>query len=214
MGELLGRLGELIVEAVYSLGYVGIGLLIALENLFPPIPSEAVLPLAGYLVSTQRFSFPIVVLAATIGSVVSALIIYQLGSWLGEERLRALVGRYGRYMLLKEADVQRASDWFDRHGGKAVFFGRLVPGVRSLISLPAGIVRMPVGSFIIYTALGSAGWNAALVGLGWALGSRWSVITEYYDLAQYAVILAVGAALLRFLFRRWASRRKRNAYSS
>ena len=211
---MLGRLAEWAVEVVYQLGYFGIGLLILLENLIPPIPSEVILPLAGYLVSEGRLTFAGVVGAATVGSVLSALLLYALGAWLGEARLRALLSRHGRKVLLKSSDVQRADLWFDRHGGKAVFVGRFIPGIRSIISLPAGLVRMPLGSFILYTTLGSLLWNGVLVFAGWQLGARYEIVAGYVERLQYVVVAAVAIGALWFFRRRWLARRARRSYEA
>jgi membrane protein DedA with SNARE-associated domain len=199
---MVSRLIELVVSLVDRLGYVGLALAIAAENLFPPIPSEAILPLAGFNVSQGRFSYGMVVLATTIGSVVGALILYGVGRWLGKERLRALVRDHGSKIFLKTEDVDKADVWFDRYGPPAVLLCRMVPIVRSLISIPAGIDRMPLPTFVLFTALGSALWNAVLVGAGWALGSQWERVEVVVDYAQYVVIGVGALAVLWFLRRR------------
>jgi membrane protein DedA with SNARE-associated domain len=176
--------------------------MIALENLVPPIPSEIVLPLAGFLVGQGRFSFLPVVLAATIGSVVGALALYAIGSVLGEARLRYLIKKFGRFVLMDESDLDKSRDWFQRHGSKAVFFGRLVPGIRSLISIPAGLVSMSLWQFVLYTTIGSAIWNATLIGFGWALGNQWEKVEGYTSILQYIVIAIVAALALWFLWSR------------
>lgn len=177
------------VDVVESFGYVGVALMVALENLFPPIPSEVVLPMAGFLVGQDRFSFIPVTIAATIGSVVGAVILYGVGQLLGEHRLRALVRRYGKFFLLDEHDLDKTYAWFTRHGSTAVLLGRLVPGIRSLISIPAGLVRMSMARFILYTAIGSTIWNIILISAGWALGREWERVEQYTDLLQYMVIV-------------------------
>ncbi len=206
MGGLIGSLAEWITGVVEGLGYVGIMLLIVLENVFPPIPSELVLPLAGFLVSRGDFGFPQVLVASTVGSVIGALILYAVGALFGEDRLRAFVRRFGRFLFVREADVDRAEQWFIRHGGKAVFFGRLFPVVRSLVSLPAGVARQSLLPFVLYTALGSAMWNAALTGAGWALGTQWERVAEYVEVLQYVTLAALGLLLLRFVWRRVSAR--------
>ncbi len=207
MSHLLAPLAEWIRDVVEGVGYVGIALLIVLENVFPPIPSELVLPLAGFLVSEGRFGFPQVMLASTLGSVVGAVILYYIGLLFGEERLRAFVRRFGRLLFLSEADVDRAESWFIRHGGKAIFFGRLFPVVRSLISVPAGLARMSLLPFIIYTAIGSSMWNGMLVGAGWLLGTQWENVLEYVQVLEYATIAIILGLVLRFILRRVARRR-------
>lgn len=209
MSHLLAPVAEWIRSVVETLGYAGVALVILLENVFPPIPSELVLPLAGFLANDGTFGFPQVVLAATLGSVAGALILYAVGAVFGEQRLRAFVRRYGRFLGLGEADVDRAESWFIRHGGKAIFFGRLVPVVRSLISIPAGLSRMPLAPFIVYTALGSAMWNTLLAGAGWLLGSQWERVLRYVQVFEYATIVILGILILRFFWRRIQARRVR-----
>lgn len=180
------------------------GALIALQNLFPPLPSALILPLAGYLVGQGRFSFFLVVLAATTGSVSSALLYYTLGRWIGEERLRYLVSRFGRFALIEESDLDRAFEWFGRYGGKAVLFGRLIPGIGTFVSVPAGFRRMPALRFVAYSAIGTALWNGAFVALGWTLGGRWQLAQRYQHILEYGVLAVAIGLLLWFLWRRWA----------
>ena len=197
-----GDLARWISDVVYSFGYLGVAALISLQNLFPPIPSALILPLAGFLVGQGRFSFFPLLLAATAGSVSSALVLYALGRRIGEERLRGLVGRFGRFVLVRESDLDTALEWFDRFGGKAVLFGRLVPGVGTLVSIPAGIGRMPTLRFAIYTAVGTALWNGTFIGLGWALGARWQLAQRYLHALEYGVLVAAIGLLIWFLWRR------------
>jgi len=175
-------------------GYVLLAALILLENLFPPIPSELLLPLAGSRVAAGDFDYVVAVLAATVGSVTGALLLYALGRVGG----RPLLLRHGRLLRLDERRLDRADDWFDAHGARIVLFGRLVPGVRSVVSVPAGLSEMPVGRFVALTALGSTVWNAVLIGAGWALGSRWREAThlvESLDVWVYVGVIAALAAL-------------------
>jgi membrane protein DedA with SNARE-associated domain len=190
------------VDVVETFGYVGIFLMVTLENLVPPIPSEIILPLAGFLVGQDGLSFLLVLASATLGSVVGALILYALGRWLGEDRMRGLARRYGKYLLLNESDLDQPIQWFASHGQKAVLGGRLVPGVRSLISVPAGIVEMPIARFVVLTALGSGIWNAGLIGAGWLLGRQWHQVEQYTSYLEYAVIAAVLCAVIWFVWRR------------
>lgn len=193
VGNPFSTLASWATTVVESLGYIGVVALLALENLVPPIPSELVLPLAGFLVGQDRFSFFWVVGAATLGSDLGALAIYGLGWWWGEERVRS---KLERVPFFGRDDVDRASDWFRRHGRASVFFGRLVPGIRSVISLPAGFERMALWQFLVYTTAGSGLWNVVLIGAGWALGSQWQRVQHYVELFGYAVagILIVAAA--------------------
>lgn len=203
---LMGGLAEWVTDVIESLGYVGVAALVALENIFPPIPSELILPLAGFLAGQGRFNLPAVILAATVGSVTGALALYVVGAWLGDRRLRALVERYGRYAMIGADDLERANGWFDRHGATAVLICRLVPVVRSLVSIPAGFRRMSLRTFIIYTAIGSTIWNSVLIGLGWVLGDRWTEVEQYTGYLEYAVIAILVMAVARFFWGRRKSR--------
>ncbi len=185
---MLGSLAQWATEVVYYFGYSGVAVLVLLSNLFLPVPSELVLPFAGFLVGQGFFSFPLLMLAATVGSLVGALVVYVSARRLGEEPARRFVKRYGRFVLLSEPDLDKASGWFDRHGGEAVLLGRLVPGVGALISVPAGIERMSFWKFLIYTTIGNGIWNGAFIGLGWALGSQWDLVRQYTSIIEYAVL--------------------------
>jgi membrane protein DedA with SNARE-associated domain len=198
----LAALAEWTASVVETLGYVGVAALLALENLVPPIPSELILPLAGFLVEQGRFSYPLVVLAATVGSVVGAIVLYALGRSLGEHRFRRLAEQIP---LLGGDDVDRARDLFARHGGAAVFLGRLLPGVRSFVSIPAGFERMPLAQFLAYTTAGSALWNAALIGAGWALGTQWQRVERYASIVGYILLALVALLLVRRVWRNRAT---------
>lgn len=202
MPALLGGIAEWVTNVIESMGYAGVAALIALENVFPPIPSELILPLSGFLAGQGRFWLPAVIVAATAGSVAGALLLYGVGAWLGEARSRQLVERFGRFLTVGVADLDRANGWFDRHGGKAVLVGRVVPVVRSLVSVPAGLRRMPLGRFVAYTAAGSAAWNGLLIGLGWALGNRWHAVDRYGGYVEYAVLAVLVVGAVWFVLRR------------
>jgi membrane protein DedA with SNARE-associated domain len=202
MLDFLGNALSWVMSIIETFGYVGVAVVLALESVFPPIPSEAVLPLTGFLVSQGRMSFVGALIASTIGAVVGALILYWLGYALGEDRVRALVKQYGRWMLLTEEDLDRAHAWFDHHGRIAVLIGRLAPFVRSMVSIPAGVTRMPLLTFTVYTAIGSALWNALLIGAGWLLGASWHHVQEYQQYFAYAVFAVLGLAIAWFVWRR------------
>lgn len=206
---MFSGLEERVIDIIERFGYLGIGLLIALETVFPPLPSEIILPLGGFTASRGDLTLWGVMLAATLGSVVGALILYGVGYWIGRERLYTLVDRYGRYALLKQSDIDKANDWFERYSSKAVLIGRLVPVVRSLVSIPAGLTRMPLPTFVLYTAIGSAIWNGILVGAGYALGSRWEEVGGYVSYLQYAVIAGVLAFAGWFVWSRLRTRANR-----
>lgn len=202
MSDLLAGIATWVTNVVESLGYVGVAALIALENLFPPLPSELILPLAGFLAGQGRLSFGGAVLAATAGSLAGALVLYAAAAWLGERRLVALVDRLP---LVETADVHRASVWFARHGGAAVLIGRMVPVVRSLISLPAGLNRMSLPHFVAYTVIGSTAWNVLLIGLGWILGDRWEVIRQWAQVLEWLVLATLAGLVIGFVWRRLRS---------
>lgn len=188
-------LTEWATEVITRLGYVGIAALTALENIIPPIPSEVILPLAGFEAGRGEFFFPFVLLAATFGSLLGALVLYALGAKVGEHRLRRFIARYGRYALIEVNDLDLAMGWFELHGNKAVLLGRLVPGVRSLVSIPAGMSNMSMPRFLVLTAIGSGAWNTLLVGLGYILGEEWHRVEEYSQPIEYgalAIMLAIG----------------------
>jgi len=202
LSSLLGDLAGWATDVIEKLGYTGLALIIALENVFPPIPSEAVLPLAGFLTGQGRMNYFGAVVAATLGAVVGALVLYAIGYWFGDARLRWLVRHYGKFLGVSEADLDKANAWFDQHEGLAVLICRVVPIVRSLISIPAGIRRMPLLPFIGYTALGAGVWNSILIGAGWALGDNWEAVEEYVGYLQYVVIVAVVAAVAYWFWKR------------
>jgi len=193
---------EWVTSVIQTLGYPGLTALVALENIFPPIPSELILPLAGFLTGQNRFSFPIVLFATTLGSLLGALLLYAIGMAAGQRGVRRLFERYGHLALLTPEDLTRSESWFDRYGPVAVFIGRLVPVVRSLVSIPAGYRRMPIGQFLLLTGFGSALWNGALVSLGWALGENWRQVEDYVGWLQYLVIAVVAVLILRFVWQR------------
>ncbi|MFE5299468.1 DedA family protein [Streptomyces sp. NPDC056632] len=179
-----------------TLGAPGAGLAVALENLFPPIPSEVILPLAGFAASTGRMSLLAALLWTTAGSVIGALALYGVGALFGRERVLATAARLP---LVKVADIERTEEWFARHGTKAVLFGRMVPIFRSLISVPAGVGRMPLPVFLALTTLGSAVWNTAFVLAGYVLGENWEQVTDYVSVYSKAVLVTASAAAACFV---------------
>jgi membrane protein DedA with SNARE-associated domain len=183
-------------DLMEKLGAPGAGLAIALENLFPPLPSEVILPLAGFAASRGDLGLVSAILWTTLGSVVGALALYLVGAMLGRDRTRGLVARLP---LLKLEDVDKAEGWFDRHGSKAVLIGRLVPVVRSLISVPAGVARMPVPLFIGLTAVGSLTWNSALILAGYLLGEKWHLVESSLGILRWVALGAAVAAVAWFV---------------
>jgi membrane protein DedA with SNARE-associated domain len=199
---MLNDLTGWVTDVIDALGYVGVAFLVALESVFPPIPSEVVLPLAGFVAGSGEASVPGMIIAATIGSVIGALILYTIAALIGPVRLRAFIVRFGRWFGLKERDLDRAEEWFDRRANIAVLLGRCVPLIRSIVSIPAGFRQMPLVPFVIYTAIGSAIWNTALIGAGAALGDRWDEVGDVVGLLQGAVVVAIVAGVLWFVWSR------------
>jgi len=189
-------MGDWITSTIISTGYLGVLLLTLLETVFWPLPSELILPLAGYLVSHGEMGMVGVIIAGTAGSVLGALLLYWLGRKLGEERLKTFADRHGRWLTFSRGDVDRASKWFDRHGGAAVLLCRMVPGLRALISIPAGINRMSLPKFLAYTIVGSAAWTALLVYVGYALGRNFEQVGQYIDPITKAVLAGVVVVYL------------------
>jgi membrane protein DedA with SNARE-associated domain len=202
--ELISPITDWAVGLMETLGAPGAAVAIAIENLFPTVPSELILPLAGFTASQGSLVLWQVLVWTTAGSVVGALALYGLGAWLGRERLLRIADHLP---LITAEDVLAAEAWFARHGHRAVLFGRLVPIVRSLISVPAGVERMPLGRFLALTALGSAVWNTALVTAGYLLGEQWHRIEDGVGVFQSLVVVAIGAAVIVWLVRKVASRR-------
>lgn len=186
-------------------GYFGVFLLILLENIFPPIPSEVILTLGGFMTTTTTMTKFGVIIASTLGSVIGAAILYGIGTLLDVERLEKIVGKYGKYLRLTIKDIHKADAWFDKYGVWAVFFGRLVPLVRSLISIPAGMSNMKFGLFLLFTTLGTLIWNTVLVSVGAAVGDNWHEIVGYMDIysnVAYAIIAIVGIVFLVWYFKK------------
>jgi membrane protein DedA with SNARE-associated domain len=196
---LLSSLAQWVQDVIEQLGYVGVALLVVLENVFPPIPSEIVLPFAGFVAQQGSYSVVLMILAATVGSVIGALIMYWIAAIIGDERLHAFTRKFGKWVQIREADLTRAEEWFDRHAMSAVLVGRCVPLIRSVVSIPAGFRRMKLVPYIAYTFLGSLVWNIALVGAGAVLGENWESVGSYVEVFQWVVIALVMAVAARFV---------------
>ncbi|WP_341715571.1 DedA family protein [Micromonospora sp. FIMYZ51] len=188
-----------VTDLVERLGGPGAGLAVALENLFPPIPSEVILPLAGFVAAQGRMSVVGAIFWTTLGSLLGALALYYIGAGLGRERTRAIAAKLP---LVKLSDIDRTEEWFLKHGVKAVFFGRMIPIFRSMISIPAGVERMPVLTFVLYTTLGSLIWNTTFVLAGYLLGDNWHLVEGYAGILQNLVIVACVLGLVWFVVTR------------
>lgn len=199
---MLDNLTDWTTEIVERLGYPGVAMLVAVENVFPPIPSEVVLGLAGYTASRGDASAIGMIIAATIGSVVGAWILYGLAAAIGPVRLRAIVIRYGSWIGFGEGDLDRAEAWFDRRSRSAVLICRCVPLIRSLISIPAGFRRMSLSAFTVFTLLGSLVWNTVLITAGYLLADQWERVLDYTEPAQTAVVAVVGFVVIAVVVRK------------
>ncbi|PWI11554.1 hypothetical protein DIZ27_05890 [Streptomyces sp. NWU339] len=194
--EPAGGIAGWAADLVDTLGGPGAGLAIALENLFPPLPSEVILPLTGFAAGQGVISLFSALFWTTLGSTVGAVVLYWIGMLFGRERMHAI---WARLPLVKSSDLERTEEWFTKHGTKAVFFGRMVPIFRSLISVPAGLERMPMPVFLLLTTLGSLIWNSVLVLSGYWLGDQWDLVEAYVGVVSKAVLVLVAAALVLYL---------------
>ncbi|MER5263586.1 DedA family protein [Actinosynnema sp. NPDC002837] len=197
-----------VTDLMESLGAPGAGIAIALENLFPPLPSELFLPLAGFTASQGKMNLFAAILWTTTGSVAGALALYYLGALLGRDRIRAVAQRLP---LVKVSDVDRTEEWFARHGKATVFFGRMVPIFRSLISIPAGVERMPLPGFLLLTAAGSLIWNTALILAGYVLGANYHLVDQYLGVVTKVVVGLVVLAVAWFVVSRLTQKKKAQA---
>jgi membrane protein DedA with SNARE-associated domain len=211
MGGLMDQVRDWIQVIMEALGYPGIALIMLVENLFPPIPSELVMPLAGFLVADGTFSFPGAIAAGTLGSVLGALALYYIGLLAGESLVRPFFRNYGRWFLLSEDDLDRSLAVFRQHGDIMVLVGRVIPLIRSLISLPAGMNRMPLPRFLLLTTLGSAVWTTLLTVAGYILGANWERVVEFISQYQRLVLGALALAVIIFVVRRVMQLRARPA---
>lgn len=191
-----------IQQIVSNLDYTGLVVLTFLENVFPPLPSEVIMPFAGFLVSRGQLLLVGVAVAGTLGSLIGALPLYYLGTKLSQERLERWMKRHGRWLLLTAGDIQQVFDWFEQHGTKAVFLARLVPGVRSLISIPAGACGMNLALFLLYTTLGTAIWTTALTYGGKMLGEEYQNLSRVLEWTSYAVVAILILSVLWWMIKR------------
>lgn len=200
------RVQAWITDFMEQFGYIGIFLMIALENIFPPIPSEVILPFGGFMTTYTSLTVPGVIVAATAGSIVGAIVLYGIGRLLSVERLERIVDRWGGWLRVKPEDIAKANRTFHRYGVWAVFFGRMIPLVRSLISIPAGMAKMNIGLFVWLSVLGTLIWNAILISVGAALGQSWGkvsdVIGAYADVVYIIIAIVIVVAVVRFWKRR------------
>jgi membrane protein DedA with SNARE-associated domain len=202
---MLSDLTERVTDVIDAVGYVGVAVLVALESIFPPIPSEAVLPFAGFVASDGDANLVLMVVAATIGSMVGAYALYGFAVWIGQERMHYVVARWGRWVRLSVADVERSEAWFERRGPVTVLVGRCVPVIRALVSFPAGFGRMPLATFSLYTFLGSLIWNSAQIGAGYLLRDQWDEVTPIMDRFQLLIVAVLLLAVLAYVWAKFLS---------
>lgn len=193
---------EWITSTMTSLGYVGIGMLMFLENLFPPIPSELIMPLAGFTVHEGKMELAPAIFAGVFGTVVGALPWYYAGKLLGENRLKSLADKYGKWISVSAHDIDKAKTWFDRHGNKTVLFCRLVPGVRTLISVPAGLANMQLVPFLLYSTIGTTLWVTFLTAAGYFLGQNYELVDEYIGPLSKIVLVTIIIAFILWVLRK------------
>lgn len=186
-----------VMQTISATSYWGIVFLMVVENVCPPIPSEVIMPLGGFMATQGQLSLLGVILAGTLGSVLGAVPLYYLGRRIGDERLKAFADRYGRWLTVSRHDLDHAKQWFDRHGRMAVLFCRLIPGVRSLISIPAGLEGMPLAPFLLCTAIGAGLWTALLASVGYGLGANFRQVEAYLDPASYVVLAVLVGLYIR-----------------
>ena len=192
-----------VISIMQTMGYPGIGLLMFLENIFPPIPSELIMPAAGFAATSGGVTLWGAILAGIIGSVLGQLPLYYLGRLVGRRRLKRWADQHGRWLMVSAANIDQADAMFNRHGKSAVFFCRVVPGLRSLISIPAGIAKMNLATFLIWTTLGTTIWTSALTTLGYVLGQNYERVSEYMGPASTIILgLLVAAAIVWVLHQR------------
>ena len=206
-------MAEWVIRAVESLGYLGVAGLMFLENVFPPIPSEVIMPLAGFASRRGTLWFWGVVVAGTVGSVLGQLPLYYLGYYFKRERLRKLADKHGRWLTVDAGSIDKSAAWFDRHGGGAVLLCRFVPGVRSFISIPAGMARMNLGAFLLYSTIGMGVWTLALAAAGYALGSQWDRVSDYLGPVSTAVVVGVAVLAIGWYAYRVVTRRKARTHA-
>ena len=199
-----------IIEIMNSYGYIGICLLILLENVFPPIPSEVILTFGGFMTVNSNLSIIGVIITSTIGSVLGALILYYLGKILNKERLIKIVkSKYGKLLRVKPKDIESADEWCDTKGNKTIFFCRFIPIVRSLISIPAGMSEMPIFKFIVYTLFGSLIWNTGLVLVGAFAGNKRNLILSIINEVSHIILILLIIIVVIFIYRFYKNKKRR-----
>ena len=203
---------QIIINAMEQFGYIGVFLLIAIENIFPPIPSEVILVFGGFMTTYTSLNIPIMILAATLGSLLGAIVLYYIGKIFNKERLKRIIsGKIGKVLRLKASDIEKADKWFDTKGNKTVFFCRFIPIVRSLISIPAGMSEMPMQKFLIYTISGSLIWNTVLIIVGSIVGDKWETIVGYLDNFSNIILIILVIIFIVAIYYWFVIRKKKQS---
>jgi len=206
--SFIQHLTQVAINLVSNFGYPGIVAATFAENIFPPIPSEAIMPLAGYLSTTGRFNFYLVIMAGVCGSLSGAVVLYFLGLWIGDLRLRRFLEHYGRFLLTTPKDLDKAETWFNHHGERSVFLCRMVPIVRSVISVPAGVVRMRIKKFMFLTSLGAFLWTTLEVVAGAVLGKNWYLVGPWIKRLDWVVVGVLVGFAAYYVFRKLQSKKQ------
>lgn len=201
---------EFAADLISQIGLLGAGLLIAVEVIVMPIPSEMVLLLTGFNVSLGKFSYLSAIVITTMGSVAGALILYTFGYMFSQERIEAIVGKWGKYIGISQSDLTKTFNWFERYGVYLVFFGRLFPIIRSLVSIPAGLIKMSITKFVLFTTAGSAIWNSIWISIGAILGEQWEKASAWTKIIDYAVYFAITLIMVWFGLKLWQYRKSRS----
>lgn len=196
------NLTEWIISIMEQLGYLGIALLMFLDNIFPPIPSEIIMPSAGYSASQGQLTLFGVIIAGCFGSLLAAALLYWIGYKFNHDSIFRFVDRYGRYMFIKSSDVKKSLDWFEHYGHRIVFFGRMIPAVRSLISIPAGMSHMPFWKFMFFSGLGTIIWTTFLACVGFYFGENQQIMQQIFSQVSHGIILIVLVIIAILLYRR------------
>jgi len=192
-----------IINIMEQLGYLGIALLMFLDNVFPPIPSEVIMPSAGFTASQGQLNIFGVILAGSIGSIIAAAFLYWIGRKISHNALFAWIDRYGKYVFIKSQDIQKALQWFEKYGHRIVFFGRMIPAVRSLISIPAGMSHMPFWKFMLYSSLGTIIWTTFLASVGYYFGNNINMMQQIFQKISYLIILLVFIFVLYVFYKKF-----------
>jgi len=207
---MLAGLSAMIIHLIQSTGYLGVFILMTLESTLLPIPSEVTMPFAGYLAQTGILSLPLVVIVGAVGNLVGSLIAYAIGYFLEEKVILTLIERYGKFILLSTHDYTRAMGWYKKYGSGITFFSRLLPAVRTFISLPAGLSEMNIWKFSLYTFLGSLLWSFVLAYVGYYLGAHWDSIAPLYNKFQLVIVVAVILLILYYMYHKVQTGKKKN----